>query len=254
MRKYLLFVIVTGLLSALAFTSCTKESEDTFPVIGTTWIGESWYDAMTNHFYNGDIEYILKMTGEGTGTLMTIDNHTARAAITITAGSPVTWTLNGTTLNLTTSKESLKGELDYSNRNINFMRTDSTYLAFDKKELTNALATKVFRGTFTKVGTTVKQDVVFIFLSAKGFKMMVPSYPVTTYPLSQYTVDNSGKLLIHYFAGIASSSVPLDFTNHSGNYTASNDSIVYTTTNVPVANTYPNSLNWRGVFRLKEVK
>ncbi len=253
MRKYILFVMATGLLSALAFTSCKKE-DDSFPIGGTTWIGESWYDAMTNHFYNGDIEYILKMTGEGTGTLMTIDNHTSRAAITVTAGTPITWTLNGTTVNLTTPKSTLKGVINYSNRNLNFNLTDSTYLAFDKKDLTNALVSKVFRGTFTKVGTTVKQDVVFIFLSAKGFKMMVPGYPVTTYPLSQYTVDNAGKLLIHYFAGIASSSVPLDFTNHGGNYTATNDSIVYTTTNVPAANTYPNSLNWRGVFRLKEIK
>ena len=253
MKKYLLFIIAIGLMSSLAFTSCKKE-DDSFPLNGTTWIGESWYDALTYHFYNGDIEYILKMTGEGTGTLMTVDNHTSRTVITITAGSPVTWTLSGTTVNLTTSKGTLKGEISYSNRNINFMLTDSTYLAFDKKDLINALATKVFRGTFTRVGTIVKQDVVFIFLSGKGFKMMTPGYPVTTYPLSQYTIDNTGKLLIHYFAGIASSSVPLDFTNHSGIYTSSNDSIVYTTTNIPAANTYPNSINWRGVFRLKEVK
>ncbi len=253
MRKYILFVMATGLLIALAFTSCKKE-DDSFMLSGTTWIGESWYDAMTNHFYNGDIEYILKMTGEGTGTLLTVDNHTLRTAITITSGAPVTWVLNGATVNLTTPKSTLKGVINYSNRNLNFNLTDTTYLAFDKKELTNALVSKVFRGTFTKVGTTTKQDVVFIFLSAKGFKMMVPSYPVTTYPLSQYTVDNTGKLLIHYFAGIASSSVPLDYTNHGGNYTSTNDSIVYTTTNVPAANTYPNSLNWRGVFRLKEVK
>lgn len=254
MRKYLFFVIVTGLMSVLAFTSCTKENEDTFPLNGTTWIGESWYDAMTNRFYNGDIEYILKMTGEGTGTLMTIDHHTSRAAINITAGAPVTWTINGSTVNLSSSRGTWKGEINYSNRNLNFNLTDSTYLAFDKKDLTNALVSKVFRGTFTRVGTVVKQDVVFIFLSGKGFKMMTPGYPLTTYPLSQYTVDNAGKILIHYFAGIASSSVPLDFTNHGGNYTSSNDSIVYTTTNVPAANTYPNSLNWRGIFRLKEVK
>lgn len=254
MKKYLSFVIIIGLLSALSLISCEKAGEDSFSLNGTTWIGESWYDALTNRFYNGDIEYILKMTGEGTGTLMTIDHHTSRAAINITAGVPVTWTLNGSTVNLTTTTESLIGELNYSNRNINFMRKDSSYLAFDKKELSNLLATKVFRGTFTRVGTVVKQDVVFIFLSGKGFKMMTPGYPLTTYPLSQYTVDNAGKILIHYFAGIASSSVPLDFTNHGGNYTSSNDSIVYTTTNVPAANTYPNSLNWRGIFRLKEVK
>jgi hypothetical protein len=253
MNKYLLYVIIIGFWSALALTSCKKE-DDSFPLNGTTWMGEPMYDLLTNRFYNGDVEYILKMTGEGTGSLTTIDNHTSRAAITITAGSPVTWTLNGTTVNLTTSKGTLKGEISYSNRNINFMVTDSTTLAFDKKELTNALVTKVFRGTFTRVGTIVKQDVVFIFISGKGFKMIVPNYPVTTYPLSQYTVDNTGKLLIHYFAGIASSSVPLDFTNHGGTYTSANDSIVYTTTNVPAANTYPNNLNWRGVFRLKEVK
>jgi hypothetical protein len=253
MKKYLLFIMAIGLMGSLAFTSCKKE-DDSFPLNGTTWIGESWYDALTNRFYNGDIEYLLKITGQGVGTMLTIDNHTSRAAINITAGSPVTWTLAGTTINLTTSGKTLKGEINYSNRNINFALTDSTYLAFDKKELTNALVSKVFSGTFTRVGTIVKQDVVFIFLSGKGFKMMVPSYPLTTYPLSQYTVDNAGKLLIHYFAGIASSSVPLDFTNHGGTYTSSNDSIVYSTTNVPAANTYPNSINWRGVFRLKEVK
>lgn len=253
MRKYLLFVIATGLLFALTFTSCKKENYF-FQLNGTKWMGESWYDAMTNHFYNGDVEYILKMTGDGIGTLMTIDNHTTRAAITITTGSPVTWTLKGTTVNMTTSKGTWKGDLNYSNKNLNFLRQDTTYLAFDLKELTNAITTKVFRGTFTKVGTTVQQDVVFIFLSGKGFKMMIPNYTLTTYPLSQYTIDNTGKLLINYFGGIASSSVPIDYTNHGGYYTSSNDSIVYTTTNVPVANTYPNNTNWRGVFRLKEVK
>ena len=254
MRKYLLFIIVFGLMNAMMFTSCEKESDVNFPLKGTTWIGESFYDLVTNRYYNGDIEYILKMTGEGTGTLLTIDNHSPRSAINITGPSAVTWTLNGDKVNLTTANETMTGDLSYSNENINFLRTNSVYLAFDKIVETNSLATKVFRGSFKRIGTTTTMDVVWIFISGKGFKMIVPSYPVTMYPLSKYSVDTSGKILVDFFGGQASSSIPIDYTNHGGTYTVSNDSLVYTTTNVPAANTWMNSYNWRGVFRLKEVK
>jgi hypothetical protein len=254
MRKYFLFVIFIGLMSAMVLTSCKKEESSTFPLKGTAWIGESFYDLVTNRYYNGDIEYILRMTGEGTGTMLVVDNHTNRALINITGPSPVTWSLQGEKISLTTGSETMTGDLSYSNENINFLRSNSTYLAFDKIAETNALSTKVFRGTFKKVGTTTTSDVVWIFISGKGFKMIVPGYPVTMYPLSKYSVDTSGKVLVDFFGGQASSSIPIDYTNHGGNYTVSNDSLVYTTTNVPAANTWMNGYNWRGVFRLKEVK
>ncbi len=253
MKKYLFFVIVIGLMSAMLVNSCKKE-DISFPLTGTAWIGESFYDLVVNRYYNGDIEYILKMTGEGTGTLLVVDNHTNRAAINISGPSPVTWTLKGEKVTLSTSAETMTGDISYSNENINFLRTNSTYLGFDKIAESNSLAMKVFRGTFKKVGTTTTTDVVWIFISGKGFKMIVPSYPVTMYPLSKYTVDTSGKILVDFFGGQASSSIPIDYTNHGGTYTASNDSLIYTTTNVPAANTWMNSYNWRGVFRLKEVK
>lgn len=258
MRKYLLYTMVVGLMSTIAFTSCNKEEEVTFPLIGTAWIGSPLYDVKTNQYYNGDVMHIMTLTDQGNGKILTIDNHTSRAAITITANKPVTWTLSGNRLDLTTnltgSSETMKGDLSYGNKNVNFMHTDSTYIAFDNIDPTNSLATKVFRGTFKKIGTTTTSDCVWIFLSGKGWKMMVPGYPVTIYPLSKYSVDNTGKLLVDFFGGTASSSVPIDYTNHGGAYTASNDSIVYTTTNVPAPNIYPSSYNWRGVFRLKEVK
>lgn len=256
MRKYFLFVIAVGLMGAMTFTSCKKESEATFPLNGTVWMASELYDLKTNQYYNGDVMYIMKMAGEGSGTgsMMTINNHTSRAAIDITTGSPVTWTLSGSILNLITSTQTLKGDLSYSNRNVNFIRPDATYLAFDQINLTNSLSTKVFRGTFKKVGTTTTTDCVWIFLSGKGWKMIVPGYPVTIYPLSKYTVDNAGKVIVNFFGGTASAAVPIDYVNHSGTYTASNDSLIYTSTSVPAANAYPNSYNWRGVFRLKEVK
>ena len=253
MKKYFLFVFIIGLMSTIVLTSCKKE-DISFPLTGTAWIGESFYDLVTNRYYNGDIEYILRMTGEGTGTLLVVDNHVNRALINITGPSSVTWSLQGEKISLTTTTESLTGDLSYINENINFLRTNSTYLAFDKIPETNSLATKVFRGTFTRIGTTTKQDCVWIFISGKGFKMIVPSYPVTMYPLSKYTVDTSGKVLVDFFGGQASSSIPIDYTNHGGTYTSSNDSLIYTTTNVPTVNTWMNSYNWRGVFRLKEVK
>jgi|GEM_PF-2217224 len=262
MRKYLLAVIAVGLVSALAFTSCKKSSEKTFPLQGTVWIGEPVYDLLTNRYYEGDFMYIMSLTGgtsSGAGTMMTINNHTSRAAITITTGLPLTWSLSGDNLNMTTNfKGTWNGTLSYSNENVNFAKVDTTYLggylAFDNITLDNALATKVFRGTFVKIGTTTPVDCVWIFLSDKGWKMIVPGYPVTIYPLSSYTVDNTGKLLVNFFGGTASSAVPIDYTHHSGTYTASNDSIVYNSLSVPTANAYPNSYNWRGMFRLKEVK
>lgn len=255
MKKYFLFVIAIWLMSAMTFSSCKKESEATFPLNGTVWMASELYNVKINQYYTGDVMYIMKMTGEGngTGTMLTINNHISRAAISVTTGAPVTWTLAGNNLNLTTSTQTLKGDLSYSNRNVNFMRTDSTYLAFDLIDLTNSLATKVFRGTFVKVGTTTPLDCVWIFLSGKGWKMMVPGYPVTVWPLSKYSVDNAGIVKVDYLGGQASS-VPIDYVNHSGTYTPSNDSLIYTSTKVSTANTYPNNYNWRGVFRLKEVK
>jgi hypothetical protein len=262
MRKYLLLVFAFWLMNALVITSCQKESSDTtFPLNGTKWIGVPVYNFLYQQFYNGDVMKILTLNGTGsagTGTIMTIDNHTSRAAITITTGSAVSWTLSGSNLDLTTNKGIWKGDLSYSNQNVNFAKVDTTYLggylAFDMIAQSNALSTRVFKGTFVKVGTTTPLDCVWIFLSAKGWKMMVPNYPVTIYPLSPYKVDSSGKLLVDFFGGTASSAVPIDYTNHGGAYTTSNDSIVYTTTNVPKANAYPNAYNWRGVFRLKELK
>jgi hypothetical protein len=380
MRKYLLFFIAIGLTSAMVFTSCKKESDDSasFPLVGTTWFGESWYDAMANRNYNADVEYVLKMTGEGTGTLLTIDNHTSRAAINMMGPTPVTWSLVGTTVTVLGGPKPLTGEISYYNRNINFKTSDSTYLAFDKRDNENALATKVFRGTFyftiknpyvgdydselkyfhptaggsypnnpylnqvtqkklgavttTKVetafaiwtdplgitinpdnsvllnvkfqtydvkmgdpndpskvcrydpvtgkiylyyyysgsggnrifwevftptklgGTATKTDVVFIFLSGKGFRMMTPNLALGFNILSKYELDNNGKLLIHSFAGVTNPAVPLDYTNHGGLYTPANDSITYTTVNIPEPVKFQYSLNWRGVFRLKEVK
>lgn len=246
--------MVMGLMSAFVFISCEKEDES-FKLIGTTWIGESLYDLQANQWYNGDIEYILNLTGEGSGTLMTVDNHTSRAEISVTTGESVTWSLNGNTLNLQTSTESLSGDLSYSNRNVNFMRTDEgVYLAFDLIDSSRGLATKVFRGTFTKAGTSEPLDCVWIFLSGKGWKMMVPDYPVTLYPLSPYEIDNAGNLVVHFFAGNRSYSESLDLTSHSGTYTSSNDSIVYNTSNVSESATWPVNYDWRGVFRLKEVK
>jgi hypothetical protein len=262
MRKYLLLVIAFSLMNALVFTSCKKENpETTFPLGGTKWIGVPVYNFLYHQYYNGDVNKILSLQGSGntgTGTMMTIDNHTSRAAITITTGSPVSWNLSGSNLNLTTAKGIWKGDLSYSNKNVNFAKVDSTYLggylAFDMVDQANSLSTKVFRGTFVKIGTTTPLDCVWIFLSGKGWKMMVPNYPVTIFPLSPYKVDSSGKLLVDFFGGTASNSVPINYTQHSGTYTASNDSIVYTTLTVPIANAYPNGYNWRGTFRLKEVK
>jgi len=262
MRKYLFAVMAIGLLSALAFTSCKKAGEKTFPLQGTVWIGEPIYDLLTNRYYNGDVMYIMSLTGgasSGTGTMLTINNHISRAAISITSGLPLTWNLSGDNLSMATGfKGTWNGSLSYSNENVNFAKVDTTYLggylAFDNITLDNSLATKVFRGTFVKVGTTTPVDCVWIFLSDLGWKMIVPSYPVTIYPLSQYKVDNTGNLLVNFFGGTASSAVPIDYTHHSGTYTASNDSIVYNSINVPAANAYPNSYNWRGMFRLKQVK
>lgn len=257
MRKYYLFVIAFWLMSVMTFTSC-KKTEDTFPLDGTVWMASELYDLLTNRYYAGDMMYVMKLTGEGTGTgtMLTIDNHTNRGLINITTGSPVNWTVNGNNLNVTTSTQLLKGDLSYGNRNVNFLRPDDTYLAFDQINQTNPLATKVFRGTFKKVGTTTTIDCVWIFLSGKGWKMMVTGYPASAngYPLSKYSLDNTGKIQVDFFGGTASSAVPIDYTNHGGTYTASNDSLIYTSTNVPTANVYPLSYNWRGVFRLKEVK
>ena len=256
MRKYFLMVIALGIMSAMTFTSCKKESTVVFPLNGTVWMASELYDVKANAYYTGDVMYIMKMAGEGTGTgtMLTINNHTSRAAISVTTGAPVTWALTGSNLNLTTGNKTFKGDLSYSNRNVNFLRPDTTYLAFDQINLTNSLATKVFRGTFVKVGTTTSLDCVWIFLSGKGWKMIVPGYPVTIYPLSQFSVDNAGKVLVNFFGGTASAAVPIDYTHHSGTYTVSNDSLVYNSINVPAANAYPNSYNWRGMFRLKEVK
>jgi hypothetical protein len=254
MRKYFLFVIVFGLLGAMTFTSCKKESEATFPLVGTKWIGTDLFDLLTNRYANGELMHVLAITGEGVGTLKTIDAHTSGRASVVIKDEPITWTLIGNAFNVTTSAETFKGDLSYSNRNVNFMRKDSSYIGYDQINLTNSLSTKVFRGTFVKVGTTTPMDVVWIFLSGKGFKMMFPKNTYALYPLSKYELDNTGKLLVHYFGGTASSAVAIDYTNHGGNYTASNDSIVYRTTSVPTANVYNGSYNWRGVFRLKEVK
>ena len=54
MTKYFLFVIVFGLLGAMTFTSCKKESEATFPLNGTVWMSSELYDVKTNQYYNGD--------------------------------------------------------------------------------------------------------------------------------------------------------------------------------------------------------
>lgn len=253
MKKYIIAVMIMGLISSMVFTSCKKGTDDTFELVGTKWIGVDLFDLLTHRYDNGKLMHVLSLTGQGTGTLKTIDNYTSKASIDIT-DDPVTWTLNGSEFNITVNGELLKGDLSYANRNVNFMRPDQSYIAYDQINLTNDLATKVFRGTFVQSGTTTEIDVVWIFLSGKGFKMMFPNNSYTLYPLSQYELDDSGKLLIHYFAGRASSSLPIDLINHSGNYTPANDSIVYNTTNVDPEMTYNGSENWRGVFRLKELK
>ena len=84
--------------------------------------------------------------------------------------------------------------------------------------------------------------------------MVFPNNSYILYPLSKYEVDNAGKLLVHYFAGRTSGSVPIDLTNHGGQYTAANDSIVYNTSNIPSVITYNGTENWRGIYRLKELK
>jgi hypothetical protein len=48
--------------------------------------------------------------------------------------------------------------------------------------------------------------------------------------------------------------VPIDLKNHGGQYTAATDSIVYNTSNIPSTITYNGSENWRGVYKLKELK
>lgn len=262
--------MVAGLLSVFAFTSCQKAADVTFPLPGTVWIGNPIYDLLTNRYYMGDVTHILTISGGGTAKLLTVDNHTSRTAVTVTANKSATWTLNGTDFNLTTTglgttgvtshtiapnSITLKGSLSYENENVNFMYPDTSYLAFDKVAIgSSPLASKVFQGTFLKVGTTAATPCVWIFLSDKGWQMVVPGYPVTTWPLSKYSVDNTGKLQVDFFGGTASSSIPIDYTHHTGTYTSSNDSIVYNSVNVPTANIYPSSYNWRGVFRLKEVK
>lgn len=257
MRKYYLFVIAIFSMIVMTFTSC-KKTEDTFPLNGTVWMASELYDLYTNRFFAGDVMYVMKLTGAGTGagTMMTIDNHTKRGVVSITPAAPVSWTSNGNSLNVTNGSQVLKGDLSYANRNVNFLRANDTYLAFDQINLTNALATKVFKGTFTMVGSATVIDCVWIFLSGKGWKMMIPDYPagVDGYPLGKYTLDNSGAIQVEFFGGTASSAVPIDFKNHGGTYTVSSDSLTYTTTNVPTANQYPLGKNWRGVFRLKEVK
>lgn len=270
MRKYLLYTMVAGLMSVLALTSCQKSADVTFPLPGTVWIGSPLYDLFTNRYYQGDVTHVLTIANGGTAKLLTVDNRTLRTAVTVTANKAVTWTLNGNQLDINTtglgisgitshttapSSVTLKGSLSYDNQNVNFMYKDTSYLAFDRIDIgASPLATKVFQGTFLKVGTTVATPCVWIFISDKGWKMVVPGYPVTIYPLSKYSVDNTGKVLVDFFGGTASSAVPIDYTNHKGTYTASNDSLVYNSVSVPVANVYPNSYNWRGVFRLKEVK
>ena len=277
MRKYLLYTMVAGLMSVLAFTSCQKSADVTFPLPGTVWIGTPLYDLLTNRYYMGDVTHIMTIANGGTAKLLTVDNHTSRAAVTVTANKAVTWTLNGNDFSITTtglgvsgktsniiaaSPVILKGSLSYDNENVNFLYKDTTYLAFDKVAIGNSqLASKVFKGTFLKAGTTVPIDCVWIFLSDKGWQMVAPNYPVTTWPLSKYSVDNTGKVMVDFFGGTASSSVPIDYTHHSGTYTASNDSIVYNSSLVPVLNVYPSypstggtTTYWKGVFRLKEVK
>jgi len=281
MRKYLLYTMVAGLMSVLAFTSCKKSAPDvTFPLPGTVWIGNPIYDLLTNRYYNGDVTHVMTLTSQGTAKILTVDNHTLRTTINVTANKAATWTADGTKFDLTTSALGisgpksyinapspivLKGSLSYENENINFAYGDTTFLAFDMVRVgTSPLASKVFRGTFLKAGATVPVDCVWIFLSDKGWQMIVPNFPVTVWPLSKWNIETGNVLHVDYFGGTASSSVPIDYKNHSGIYTPANDSIVYNTTAVPAANVYGTAYTstgvastnqyWKGVFRLKEVK
>lgn len=253
MKKYLIIVVVMGLIGSVVLNACKKEDDDSFALPGTKWIGVDLFNLLTNRYDNGKITRVLSLTGPGTGTLKTIDNYTSAASINVT-DEPVTWTLSGNQFNVSVGGKMLKGDLSYSNRNVNFLREDNSYIAYDQINLNNALATKVFRGTFVQNGTTVKKDVVWIFLSDRGFKMVFPNNSYVLYPLSKYELDNTGKLLVHYFAGRATASVPIDLTNHGGEYTVANDSIVYNTSKVDPAMTYNGTENWRGIFRLKELK
>jgi len=252
MKKYSITVIVIALFSSLVLNGCKKEKVDTFELIGTKWIGSDLFNLLTNRYDNGKITRVLSLTGPGTGTLKTIDNYKSRSTVNIT-DEPLTWTLSGNQLNVSVGGKVLKGDLSYSNRNVNFLREDSSYIGFDQIDLLK-LATKVFRGTFLQIGTTVPIDVTWIFLSDSGFKMVFPNNSYVLYPLSKYEVDDAGKLLVHYFAGRTSGSVPIDLKNHGGQYTAANDSIVYNTSNIPSVITYNGTENWRGIYRLKELK
>jgi hypothetical protein len=252
MKKYSITVIVIALFSSLVLNSCKKEKVDTFELVGTKWIGEDLFNLYANRYDNGKITRVLSLNAPGTGTLKTIDNYKSASTVSITDES-LTWTLNGNEFNVSVGGKVLKGDLSYTNQNVNFLREDNSYIAFDKIDLLN-LATKVFRGTFLQIGTTVPKDVTWIFLSGSGFKMVFPNNSYVLYPLSKYEIDNAGKLLVHYFAGRASGSVPIDLTNHGGQYTPANDSIVYNTSNIPSVITYNGSENWRGIYRLKELK
>ncbi len=271
--------MVAGLMSVLAFTSCKKSEPDvTFPLPGTVWIGNPLYDLMTNRYYNGDVTHVMTLTSGGTAKILTVDNHTLRTTINVVANKAATWTADGTKFDLTTTalgssgKKSeivaaspvvLRGTLSYENENINFAYGDTTYLAFDRVRIGNSpLASKVFRGTFLKAGATVAIDCVWIFISDKGWQMIVPGFPVTVWPLSKWNIETGNVLHVDYFGGVASSAIPINYANHSGIYTPANDSIVYNTTAVPAANVvgtaYPatggSTSYWKGVFRLKEVK
>ena len=163
MKKYSITVIVIALFSSLALNGCKKEKVDTFELVGTKWIGSDLFNLLTNRYDNGKITRVLSLTGPGIGTLKTIDNYKSRSTVSIT-DEPLTWTLSGNQLNVSVGGKVLKGDLSYSNRNVNFLREDSSYIAFDQIDLLK-LATKVFRGTFLQIGTTVPRDVTWIFLS-----------------------------------------------------------------------------------------